>query len=166
MHPNQIVELHLFRCDRKIVVNLSNLRHLVLTDSLDSLNTSSLLTNIRSIQITVYHQYLRFANIDWTVLTKLSGLPLLNSLRILLYNMRISPDDQSRRVIAETASMVSDFSFCFRRRYCPFGYGHHIPFPKHVLFIDQLRTDIFALSRNEKVYVVVEENGCGMKIWF
>ena len=166
VNPTQIIELHLLRCDRQIVVNLPNLRHLILINSLDSLNSFSLSTNIRSIQITVYHQCLHFANIDWTVLTKLSSLPLLNSLRILLYNMGISLDDQSRRVIAETASMVSDFSLCFRRRYYPYINWLHLLYSKHALFIDQLRKDIFALPRNEKVYVFVEEDGCGMRVWF
>ena len=166
MHPNQIVQLHLFRCDRKLVVNLPNLRHLVLTDSLDWLNTPFLSTNIRSIQITLYHQCLRFTNIDWTVLTKLSGLPLLNSLRILLYDMRISPDDESRRVIAETASMVSAFSFCFRRCYYPGVYDVQLVYAKHALFIRQLRTNIFALLRSGKAYAFLEEDGCGMTIWF
>lgn len=64
----------------------------------------------RSIQITVYHQWLAFANIEWIVLAKLSSLPMLNSLRMILCDMDISEDDQSRRAIVEIASMVSDFS--------------------------------------------------------
>ena len=150
VNPNQIIELRLLRCDRQIVVNLPNLRHLILTNSLDALNSSSLSTNIRSIQITVYHQCLRFANTEWTVLTKLSSLPMLNSLRI-------SVDDQSRRVIAETASMVSDFSFCFRRDYCPNVYAIDSLFSKHALFIDQLRKDIFAVRRSEKAYMFLSK---------
>ena len=166
MHPNQIVELHLFRCDRKLAVNLPNLKHLVLTHSLDSLNSSSLSRNIRSIQITLYHQCLHFANLDWTVLTKLSSLPLLNSLRVLLYDMHIPPNEQTRHILANTTSMVSDFSFCFGRRYYPGIYDVQLVYEKHALFIDQLRRDIFAVPRNEKAYVFVEEDGCGMTIWF
>jgi len=39
MSPNQIVELHLFGCDKEISVNFSNLSRLTLTDSLNSLNS-------------------------------------------------------------------------------------------------------------------------------
>ena len=77
-----------------------------------------------------------FANIDWTVLTKLSGLPLLNSLRILLYNMHIVPNDQSFCVIAEIASKVSDFSFCFRRRYYPNVDAPYLPYLEYTSCID------------------------------
>ena len=80
--------------------------------------------------------------------------------------MRIGPNDQTRDVLAETASKVSDFSFCFRRRYHLGIYDVQLVYAKHTLFIDQLRTDIFALPRNEKAYVFVEEDGYGMRIWF
>jgi len=58
MSPNQIVELHLLRCDRQISLNLPIVTHLTLIDSLDALNTRLLSTNIRSIRIILHCQCL------------------------------------------------------------------------------------------------------------
>ncbi|CAF3874909.1 unnamed protein product, partial [Rotaria sp. Silwood1] len=46
---------------------------------------------MQSIQIILHYEYLRFATADWTALHSLSILPLLKSLRILLYGMHIPP---------------------------------------------------------------------------
>ena len=84
MNSNKIVGLHLFRCNREVsMVNLPNVSHLILIDSLDSLNCYSLSLNIRSIQIILYYQSLPCTTMDWT------------ALRALLYNMRIPPNDTS-----------------------------------------------------------------------
>jgi len=88
--------------------------HLTLVDSLNSLNSCSLSTNIRSIHIILHHECLAFTNGDWTALRTLSTLPLLNSLRLLLYNMLNPPGNTSCEVIAETALTVADFGFYFR----------------------------------------------------
>ncbi|CAF4554153.1 unnamed protein product [Rotaria socialis] len=85
------------------------------SNSLDSLNSCSLSTSIRSIQITLHHKWLNLGNDDWNAFRKLSTLPMLKSLRVLLRNMHTPPDDASCQIIAETALMVSDFCFCFRR---------------------------------------------------
>jgi len=164
---NQIVELHLLGCDRQIPVNLpTHVSHLTLTDSLDSLNSCSRLTNIRSIQITLNHECLRFASGDWTAFRILSTLPLLISLRVLLYEMDVPPDDINCQIIAETASMVSDFCFCFRYRYAARDYDVVGTYTKHSLFIEQLRNRILALSLNQQPYIVVEKDGYGLIIWF
>ncbi|CAF4505242.1 unnamed protein product [Rotaria socialis] len=96
MSSNQIVELHLSRCD-----------------GLDSLSSCSFLSNIRSIQITLNYERFHSARADWTNLRVVSTLPFLNSLRLLLYGMHIPPNDTSCQIIAETASMVADFCLCF-----------------------------------------------------
>jgi hypothetical protein len=167
MSLNRIVELHLLGCDRQIPVNLpTHVSRITLTDSPDSLNSCSRLTNIRSIQITLHYQSLRFATNDWTVLRTLSTLPLLISLRVLLYDMRIPPDDISCQIIAETASMISDFCFCFRRLAFEINYDIDAVYTKYSLFIEQLRNRILALPLNEQPYVVVEEDGHGLIIWF
>ncbi len=114
LFSNDIVELHLLRYDRQASINLPTLFHLILTYSPDSLNSCSLLAStIRSIRIILHHQSLRFSSDDWSVFRILSTLPLLISLHVLLYDMGIPPDDVSCQVIAETASTVSDFPFCF-----------------------------------------------------
>ncbi|CAF4470419.1 unnamed protein product [Rotaria socialis] len=155
---NEIFELHLLRCDRQVSMNLPNLRHLILTDSLDSLNSFQLSKNIRSIQITLHHQCTNFATCDWTALRKLSSLPELNSLRVLLYNMHISPDDTSCQIIADVAPMISDFSFCFRRRHYQAVYDLDSAQMKQSSFIEQLKNRILALSLNKQPYIVVEED--------
>jgi hypothetical protein len=103
------------------------------------LNSSFLSKNIRSIQITLHHQCLRFATGDWTALSKLSSLPLLNSIRVLLYGMHIPPNDTSCQIIAEAASTVSDFSLCFRHGYYQDFYDVDLAYTKHALFIEQLQ---------------------------
>lgn len=165
MSANQIVELHLFNCDRQISLNFPVLSRLTLTNSFDSLNSCSLFTNIRSIQINLI-QCRDFPSIDWTTLRTLSTLPLLTSLRFVLYDMHIPPDDTSCQIIAETAPMVSDFCFCFRRLYYETNYDIGAVYKKHFLFIEQLQSRILALSLNESPYVVVEEGGHGIIIWF
>jgi hypothetical protein len=163
---NQIVELHLFRCDRQSSVNLPSVSRLILTDSLDSLNGCRYLTNLQSIQIILHYRSHRFGNDDWTVLRTISTLPRLFSLRVLLYNMRIPLDDTTCQIIAETAPIVSDFSFCFRRLNEAIDYDVDVVYMQHSLFIQQLKNRILYLPLNEQAYIIVEEDGCGIAIWF
>ena len=171
MSSDQIVELDLFRCDRQVSFDFPLVTHLILIDSLDSLNSRSLSTNIRSIQLILHHECLTFTSGDWTALRTLSNLPLLNSLRVLLYNMLNPPDDTSCEVIAETALMVSDFGFCFRwcRWRCNEIYSNvDLTNMKHSLFIERLQNRIVTLSLNEELYVVVDKDttGYGIVVWF
>ncbi|CAF3933362.1 unnamed protein product [Rotaria sp. Silwood1] len=119
--PNKIVELHLLRCHRQICVNLPNLTNLILTDSLDSLNSYSF-------------SNFRFTTVDWIALSTLSHLPL-SSLPILLYVMYISPDDTSCQNIAKAAIIFSDFSFCFRLCYYEGADDIDLVYTNHFLFI-------------------------------
>jgi hypothetical protein len=166
MSSNQIVELHLYRCNQEISLNLPLVSYLILTDSLNSLHNCLFLTKIRSIQITLHYECLQFANNDWTALRTLSNLPLLNSLHILLYNMRIPPDDISCHIIAETAPLVSSFFLCFRRRGSENDYDIDLAYEKHSLFIKQLGNYIVTLSLNQEPYINFEKGGCGIIIWF
>jgi hypothetical protein len=163
---NQIVELHLFRCDRQISVNLPTVSRLTLINSLDSLNSCTHLTNTQSIQIILDHQYFYLGNDDWTVLRTLSTLPRLISLRIVLYDMRDSPNDTSCQIIAETAPIVSDFGFCFRRFSGGMGYDMDAVRMKQPLFIEQLKNRILALPSNRQPYIVSDQDGYGIIIWF
>ncbi len=166
MSSNQIVELHLLGCNRQISLNLPSLSRLILIDSLDSLNSCTLLTNIQSIQIILHHQYLCFGNDDWTILRTLSTLPRLISLRVVLYDMRVPPDDASCQIIAETAPIVSDFAFCFRRDNYEIDYDKDAVYTKHCLFIEQLQNRILTLPLNQQHYIVIEKDGHGIIIWF
>ncbi|CAF4968444.1 unnamed protein product [Rotaria sp. Silwood1] len=163
---NKIRELHLYRCNRQISMNLPYVSHLILVDSLDSLNSKSLPLNIRSIQIIVHYECLHFATTDWTALRILSSLPLLKSLRILLYDIHNSPDDASCQIIAGIASTLSDFSFCFRCLYRQGPYDIDLASKKHCLFVEQLRKRILLLSLNKRPYIFVEKEASGLIIWF
>ncbi|CAF1271985.1 unnamed protein product [Adineta ricciae] len=164
--PNKIVELQLFRCNRHVSMNLPNVSHLNLIDSLDSLRSNSLPFNVRTIQIVLHHECLHFATDDWTILRALSTLPLLKSLRILLYDMRIPPDHTSSQIIAERALLLSDFSFCFRRDKYPDPYDKISAYKRHWLFIKQLRKRILLASLEREPYISVEKDGCGLVAWF
>lgn len=81
--------------------------------------------------------------------------------------MRISLDDITCRIIAETtALLVSDFSLCFQYYRNENDYDINVAYKKHSLFIKQLVNDIIALSLNEKPYISLEKDGCGVAIWF
>lgn len=166
MFPNKIVDLQLFRCKRQVSMNLPNVSHLNLIDSLDALRSNSLPFNVRSIQIVLHHECLRFSTDDWTILRALSTLPLLKSLRILLYDMRIPPDDTSSQIIAEVALLLSDFSICFRRDKYLDSYDKVSAYRRHWLFIKQLRKRILVASLERELYISVEKDGCGLVAWF
>ena len=164
---NQIVEMHLFRCDREISLNFPSLSRLVLVDSLDVLNNLTSLINIQSIQIALHYQFLCFGNDNWAVLRVLSTLPRLASLRVVLYNMRTPPNDANCQIIVETIPFISDFSFCFRRTNKDRSdYNVHIAHIKHSLFIQQLQNRILALPLVKQPYVLIEEDGYGIIVWF
>jgi hypothetical protein len=80
--------------------------------------------------------------------------------------MLIPSDDTSYLITAETAPVISDFSFYFRRDYYYGGYDIDSTYSKYSLFIEQLRNCLVALPLNEEPYVIVEEDGCGLIIWF
>ncbi len=171
MSSDQIVELDLFRCDRQVSLDFPFATHLILIDSLDSLNSRSLSTNIRSIQLILHHECLAFTSGDWTALRMLSNLPLLNSLRVILYNMLNPPDDTSCEVIAETASMVTDFGFWFRWHFWRYDEINRNVDPiktKHSLFIERLQNRILTLSLNQELHVVVDKDttAYGIVVWF
>ncbi|UJR13317.1 hypothetical protein I4U23_000335 [Adineta vaga] len=147
-------------------MNLPNVSHLNLIDSLDSLHYSSLSLNIRSIQIILHYEFLHFATDDWSSLRALSTLPLLKSLHILLYGMHIPPNSKSSQIIAETALLLSDFSLCFRKIYCLNSCDITSAYNKHSLFIKRLRKRILALSLDGERYISVEKDGCGLIVWF
>ncbi|CAF2781648.1 unnamed protein product [Rotaria sp. Silwood2] len=159
---NQITELHLLRCDREISVNLPSVTHPILIDSLDSLNSGSFSSNIRFVQITLLYDCLPFAKGDWTALHCLSILPQLHSPHVLLYDMRTPPDDTSLQIIADITPMISNFAFCFRRRYNHGGFDIDLVYTEHSLFIEKLRQRILAFEQRKEPYFIVDEDGCGL----
>ncbi|CAF4017623.1 unnamed protein product [Rotaria sp. Silwood2] len=136
------------------------------SDSLDSLNSGSFSSNIRFVQITLLYDCLPFAKGDWTALHCLSILLQLHSLHVLLYDMRIPPDDTSLQIITDITPMIFNFAFCFRRRYNHNGFGVDLIYAEHSLFIEKLRQRILAFEQRKEAYVIVDEDGCGLIMWF
>jgi len=81
--------------------------------------------------------------------------------------MRTPPNDANCQIIVETVPIISDFSFCFRRSNndCS-DYNIHIAHIKHSLFIQQLQNRILALPLVKQPYVLIEEDGYGIMVWF
>ena len=164
---NSIEELHLYSCDRRIRVTLPSLRHLTLTDSLDVLHDcSSISTNIRSITIVLDLRERILTNGNWSVLQALPSLPLLSSLRVILYDTPQPPDDWTGRILAETAVSLTDFSFCFRQLSGVISHDLPATFNTYRTFIKKLRRTIDILSLHGQRHEVVEKDGFGLMIWF
>lgn len=163
---NQIVELRLVGCSRQLSLNAPSLSRLILIDSLDVLNSNIAINNIRSIQIVLYHPSPGLVSDSWIALRAISTLRQLHSLRVNLYGMRIPPDDTSCQMIAETAPVVSDFAFCFRRPDEQPDYDIDAAYKKHYSFIQQLGSRILLLPLKKEPYLVIEKTGHGIVIWF
>ena len=164
---NSIEELHLYSCDRRIRVTLPSLRHLILTNSLDVLHgCSSISTNIHSVTIALHLDDRILANENWGVLRALSSLPLLSSLRVILYDTPQPPDDWTGRILAETAVSLTDFSFCFRQLSGVISHDLPATFNTYRTFIEKLRRTIDILSLHGQRHEVVEKDGFGLMTWF
>ena len=102
------------------------------------------------------------------VLDSLSTLPWLSSLRIFLYDLPKTIEDENRPVIAKVASLVSDFGLCFRRKFSTPDDDKLIGpiFEDNKKFIDQLFRDILLSSANKQPYGSLEDDGCGLTMWF
>jgi hypothetical protein len=83
-----------------------------------------------------------------------------------LYDTLIPSDETSYQIIAETVPVISDSSFYSLRDYYYGDYDIDSTYTKYSLFIKQLRNCLVALPLNEEPYVLVEEDGCGLIIWF
>jgi hypothetical protein len=166
---NSVEELHLYSCDRRIRVTLPSVRHLTLTNSLDVLhNCSSISTNIRSITIVLHLRVRILANENWSVLRAVSSLPLLSSLRVILYDTYQPPDDGTCRILAETAVLLTDFSFCFRQLVGLISHDQTATYIAYRTFIEKLRRSIriSSLNAQQQQHEVVEKDGFGLMIWF
>ncbi len=75
--------------------------------------------------------------------------------------MCIPSDDTTWQIIRETAPIVSDFSFCFRRLNDKIDYNIDVVYmTKHSFFVQQLKNPILDWSLNEDAYIIVEEDDC------
>jgi hypothetical protein len=145
MCPENIEELRLSCCDRDIDLKLPSLPHLHVISSLDALHRcSSISMKIQSIIIGLYRWAISYATGNWTALHSLRSFPRLRSLRVVLCDLYLSPDDPSCEIIAQTTVSIVNFSLSFRRDRGFSGINSESAFNR---------------------CCSVEEDGCGLIVW-
>ena len=164
-----IETLHLSFNNRSIHINLSNLRNLTLVNSINCLNYCSRFpTTIRSVRILLFHRLPNYMLPNWPVVSDLlSTWPQLTSLRIFMYDLLKTVDDHSCQMIAKTAILLSDFTFCFRYKFDVSGDEKFFDkaFEDHAKFIKQLHYHILLLLGERASYHCIEADGCGITMW-
>jgi hypothetical protein len=163
-----IETFHLSFYNRPIHIRLSALRHITLLNSINCLNVcSSFPATVCSVDIHILCHYSNYMLPDWpAVLYSLSTLSKLNSLRIIMYDLPKTVCNKNCPIIAQTAVMVTDFGFYFRSRWGPTRYQMETVFKDHTKFIKQLCHSILLLSLEKQPYYSIEDDGCGLNMWF
>jgi hypothetical protein len=164
--PDRIEELHLFDCDRSLSLQLPLLVHINLIGSFDALQTyPSVSMNIQSITIVMDQPDVQSATGHWTDLRVLNALPRLHSVRVLMYDILVCPDDVGCQMLAETSLLVPDFGISFRELYGGRWHMRKILCDLYRSFVRQLHQKIICLSRDQHPCCAIEENGCGLIVW-
>jgi hypothetical protein len=83
-----------------------------------------------------------------------------------MYDLIKTVDDYSCQLIAKVAPSFSDFGFCFRYRYGSPDDDIDAMFKDHRKFIRQLCDHILRLSLPKQPYYSIEDEGCGLTMWF
>lgn len=165
---NYIETLHLSYYNRPIHIHLSALRHITLLNSVNCLNYFySFPTTIRSIHIILCHTFPNCMLPNWPVILHvLSTLPELSSLRVFMYDLSKTIDEKNCQIIAKTTSLLRDFGFYFRRKFSSLDDDMKITFEDHTKFIKQLCDQILLLCLDKQLYYSIEDDGCGLTMWF
>jgi len=165
-----IETLHLSFYNRPIRIYLPILRNITLVNSINCLNDcSSFPTTIRSIRILLFYRYPNYMPPNWPmILDSLSTLPQRSSLRIFMYDLLKTVDDKSCEMIAKVALLSSDFGFCFRYKFGSPDDDKLIKtvFKDHRKFIKRLCHHILLLFQDEKPFYSIEDDRCGLTMWF
>jgi hypothetical protein len=164
-----IETLHLSYYNQPIPIYLSALRNITLVNSINCLVNCSLFpSTIRSVRILLFYFYPSYAQPNWsTAMHSLSSLPQLSSIRVFMYDLPKTIDDRSCEIIAERASLFSDFGFCFRRNFSTsHDYDIDSAFNDHIRFVKQLCHHILMMSLDKQPYYSLESDGCGLTMWF
>ena len=160
---NRIDTLRLSSCRSSIDVDLPALRHIIL----NSLNSfCSFPSSVCSIQLVLYYEDPPFVAFDWSALHSLAALPMLKSLHILVYDMDTKLEDTTCQIIADAVPKLVDFQFCFRRLFNRTRIVWDFLFNDYQIFIEHLHRRILLLSVDRQPYCVVEQDGCGLTVWF
>ncbi len=157
--------LHLSFYNGPIDIHLSALRNVTLVKSNNCLNHFSKFP--ATIRILLFHNYPNYMLPNWpVVLHSLLNLRQLSSLRIFMYDLIKTVDDYSCQLISKVAPSFSDFGFCFRYRYGWPDDDIDTMFKDHRKFIRQLCDRILRLSLHKQPYYSIEDEGCGLTMWF
>ena len=166
---DSIETFHLSFYNRSIYVNLPNLRNLTLVNSINCLNYSSRFpTTIRAVRILLFHTLPNYMLPNWPVIVdSLSTWLQLTSLRIFMFDLLKTADQHSCQMIAKLASLLRDFSLCFRYKYPSHEDDQFWPmaFKDHETCIKQLLHYILLLTDKKPPCYSVESDGCGLTIW-
>jgi hypothetical protein len=166
MCADRIEELHLFDCDRSLSLELPSLVHVNFIESFDALQSCpSVSMNIQSITIVMNQPDVQSASVHWTDLHVFNALPRLHSVRVLMYDIRVCPDDVGCQLLAETSLLVHDFGISFREHRYPLDIARQTLCDLYRSFVKQLHQKIISLSRDQHASCAIEENGCGLIVW-
>ena len=166
---DQIETLHLSFCTRPVYMEFSNLRDLILMNSINYLKfCSSFPRTLRSIRILFFGSYPNCILPNWSIaFASLSTLTQLNSLRIFIYDISIIVDDESCQMMAKLAHLFNNFNFCYRGKCCSIlDDDREKAFEDYIRFIKQLCHYILLFSTNQQVSYSIEDDGCGLLVWF
>ena len=156
---DHIHTLFLVRCQKPIPWILPALRYVYLNNSPSSLeNLAFLPPSVCSIRIDLQYDTHQFVMPKWSELRSLSALPKMSSLRLTLFDVTTTPDETSCQIIAEVASTMADFSFCFQRSNGLIDDCR--------AFIEQLRYRILTVSGKNQPCYTVSSLGCELIVWF
>ncbi|CAF1478851.1 unnamed protein product [Rotaria sordida] len=161
--------LHLSYYNGPISIHFSTLRNITLVNNINCLQYCSLWPKtISSIRILFFYFYPNYIIPNWPViLNSLSSLTQLNSLHVFMYDLPKTVDDKNCQIIAEIASQFADFGFYFRRKHSGSrDFDIDSVFKEHIKFIKQLYQLILPLCLDKQSYYSIEEDSCGLTIWF
>ncbi|CAF1004755.1 unnamed protein product [Rotaria magnacalcarata] len=159
---------HLSFYNEPIRIYFSGLRNITLVNSINCLNNSSSFPpTIRSIRIILFYAYPNYMVPNWPViLHSLKKLCQLSSLRVFMYDLPKPADDESCEIIAKGTSLFRDFGFYFRRKFDSSDDKIETTFEDHTKFIRQLCHRILQLSFDKPPYYSIEDDNCGLTMWF
>jgi hypothetical protein len=135
---------------------ICSLPHVVLSDCIETLNLS------------YYNTHTNYMLPNWPVVfDSLSKLSELTSLRIFMYDLPKTIDDRNCQTIAKVARLFSDFGFYFRYKFdVSDGSEFETIFNDHAKFMTQLCHCILSLCLDKQPYYSVDNENCGLTMWF
>ncbi|CAF3600993.1 unnamed protein product [Rotaria socialis] len=162
--PLDNVDLHSFRFSEATIRVTIPTHYIILINNICCLNNCLFTLNIRSIHISLYSSS-NIVDINWNSLHVLPLLPLLKSLRIVVYNEKKILDSKDCQIIVEILSMLNNFAFCFRTNndYCrDTAIDIYDVYGKSIV---NLRHHIFTYLLDQQFDIIIESDGCGLAVW-